>query len=342
MRLPNGFGSIHKLSGKRRKPYRARVTTGWDINGKQIYLTVGYFETYKEAFSSLAEYHNNPYKFTQKDITLEYVYEKWWATKKDSISKSSITGYNSAYKNCERIKNMPFNEIKLYHLQEIVDSMENRWGANKKFKVLFNQLYDFAIANDLASKKYSSYINLGEKTTKIERHPFTGDEINKLWENVGRMEYIDVILIYIYTGFRPSELLEIKKNNGVNLEEQYLMGGSKTKAGKDRIVPIHHKILPFIENWYYKENDYLIFNSKNEKMKYRNWKDEKFNVIMKQLGMKHLPHDTRHTFATEMDNAGANKLCIQRIMGHASKDITDKVYTHKDIEELRKAIELLP
>ena len=74
-------------------------------------------------------------------------------------------------------------------------------------------------------------------------------------------------------------------------------------------------------------------------MLYRNWKDEKFGKIMEQLQMEHLPHDTRHTFATLGDNYNMNKLCIKRIMGHASKDITDKVYTHKDIEELKKEIE---
>ena len=42
-----------------------------------------------------------------------------------------------------------------------------------------------------------------------------------------------------------------------------------------------------------------------------------------------------------MDNAGANKVATQRIMGHASKDVTDKVYTHKDIDELLKAIDMI-
>lgn len=62
---------------------------------------------------------------------------------------------------------------------------------------------------------------------------------------------------------------------------------------------------------------------------------------MEQLGMDHKPHDCRHTFATLMDNAGENKVSIMRIMGHTSQDITDKVYTHKDIEQLKKAIDLI-
>ena len=55
----------------------------------------------------------------------------------------------------------------------------------------------------------------------------------------------------------------------------------------------------------------------------------------------HLPHDGRHTFASLMDTAGANKLAIKKIMGHASQDITDSVYTHKTEDELLKCIDML-
>jgi len=44
MRLPNGFGNINKLSGNRRKPYRARLFDGYTDEGKRIYKTLGYYE----------------------------------------------------------------------------------------------------------------------------------------------------------------------------------------------------------------------------------------------------------------------------------------------------------
>ena len=49
MRNPNGYGSIIKLSGKRRKPFAVRVTIGWNNNGKQIYKYIGYYKTKQEA-----------------------------------------------------------------------------------------------------------------------------------------------------------------------------------------------------------------------------------------------------------------------------------------------------
>ena len=48
MKLPNGFGSVFKLSGNRRNPYVARKTQGWEIDpatgkSKQIFTIIGYY-----------------------------------------------------------------------------------------------------------------------------------------------------------------------------------------------------------------------------------------------------------------------------------------------------------
>ena len=54
--------------------------------------------------------------------------------------------------------------------------------------------------------------------------------------------------------------------------------------------------------------------------------------------MDHKPHDCRHTFATLMSNAGADKISLQKIIGHANYATTANIYTHKDVTELKKAI----
>ena len=50
MRLPNGYGSIVKVSGRRRKPYRVRKTVGWEVipgteKVKRKFINIGDFET---------------------------------------------------------------------------------------------------------------------------------------------------------------------------------------------------------------------------------------------------------------------------------------------------------
>lgn len=59
---------------------------------------------------------------------------------------------------------------------------------------------------------------------------------------------------------------------------------------------------------------------------------------MKQINAKYTTHDCRHTCATLLDNAEANENAKRRILGHATGDVTDIVYTHKNLKQLRKAI----
>ena len=59
--------------------------------------------------------------------------------------------------------------------------------------------------------------------------------------------------------------------------------------------------------------EYLIYNRQNEQMKYNNYLNERFLPIMEQLNMKHKPHDCRHTFATLLNNAGANGTSIKKL-----------------------------
>ena len=63
---------------------------------------------------------------------------------------------------------------------------------------------------------------------------------------------------------------------------------------------------------------------------------------LEQLSVRKLtPHATRHTFISMEHRAGADKLSVKRIVGHASGDVTDKISTHVDLKKLRKAVEKL-
>lgn len=140
---------------------------------------------------------------------------------------------------------------------------------------------------------------------------------------------VDLILITIYTGLRPTELLEITTDN-VHLNEQYMIGGMKTEAGTDRVIPIADKILPLVKNRYDANRRFLVNNKYGNHYTYGSYVSANFNTVMNKLNMKHLPHDGRHTFASLMDDAGANEVCIKLIMGHSMRNnVTKGVYTHK-------------
>lgn len=341
MKKANGNGSVSKLSGIRRKPYIARVTLGWDEStGRQIRKTIGTYVTQKEAQKALIDYLDNPYDLDLSNILFKDVYEKWGKLKYPKVSHSAILGYQSAYNNVEKLHNMKIKDIKARHLQEAIDNCSKGQATKKKIKFLFGQMFAYAMQNDIITKDYSEFVDIGKASEESKREPFSNKEIELLWKHIDDIEFIDTILIMIYSGFRIGELLELETKN-IDLVNMTMTGGLKTEAGKNRLVPIHPKIFPLIEKRYNKDNQYLIINFKGKKMKYDNYYKEKFIPIMEQLNMEHRPHDCRHTFATLLSNANANATAIKKMIGHESYATTEKIYTHKDIEELRKNVELI-
>lgn len=138
---------------------------------------------------------------------------------------------------------------------------------------------------------------------------------------------------------RINELLDLKKEN-IFIEERYFIAGSKTEAGKNRLILLHKDLIPLIKRKYKEIDEYFIDN-KGKKIKYKTAR-LRFDYALKRIGLPpHKPHDTRHTFATLINNAGANSTAITNIMWHSDFKLIEKVYTHKDKTELIKAIDLL-
>lgn len=345
MKNPNGYGAIFKLSGKRRKPFAIRLTTGWSDEGKQLTKYIGYYTTRQEAMIALAEYNKNPYSL-ESNITFSEVYEKWSNEKYDTISKSNVKGYTAGYKACNDLYNIKFVEIKKAHLQGVIDTCGKNYPTLRKIKVFFNQLYRFAMENEICEKDYSEFVDIikykDKNPDKIDRSPFGKKEIKTLWEAYKDNEYIQIILMLIYSGVRISELLDLKKEN-INLDERYFdVIDSKTEAGI-RKVPISKKVLTFYENWLNKECEYLLCTKDNKHFNYRNYYDSYWSPLMEQLKMSsHKPHDTRHTCVSLLAQANVNQTIIKLIVGHSgAMNITEKVYTHFEVSKLVEAIDLI-
>lgn len=336
MKNPNGYGSVFKLSGNRRRPWCARVTAGWTDDGKQQYKILGYYEERAEALIELAKYNDNPYDLDNNKITFAEIYEKWSEEKFPKISQSNIRGYKTSYNKCVRLHGMPFKQIRKMHMQRVINENEHlSFQVRSKIKTLFIQLYKFALENDIVEKDYSRFVDTGEVTTKLVRMPFSDDEIETLWNNID-MPYVASVLIMIYSGMRVGELLKMKTKD-IDLENRIMIGGSKTKAGKNRAIPIHKKLVPLIDL----SNEYLVMSPKGKNFSYNNYIQRQFTPLMEKLGMDHLPHDCRHTTATMLDNAEISRTIIKLILGHTSSDLTERVYTHKTNEQLVAAIDKL-
>lgn len=212
----------------------------------------------------------------------------------------------------------------------------------KKIKNLFNQLYKFAMQNDLCGKDYSKYVDINQYRDKnpnaYNRQPFNKAEIQKVWDWKDTNEYFTVILMLIYSGVRIGELLDLKKEC-VNLAERWFdITASKTEAGI-RKVPISEKIVPFFEYWMNKNDcEYLLSTPEGKHFEYRNYYDSYWTPLVEQMGMKHRPHDTRHTCVSLLTVARVQDKIIKKIVGHKGQSVTEVVYTHFEIQELIESI----
>lgn len=345
MRLPNGFGNVSKLPGNRRKPYRARVTAGWltDDAGRQHqqFKTIGYYATREEGLLALCDYHKQPELPSNKD-SFSQVYDLWSKEHYPKISKSNVRGYISAFENCFELHDLIFADIRRIHLQHVIDCSTKNYPVLRRIKILYSQLYKYAMQNDICEKDYSQFVDVAQykdrNPNSYSRQPFSKKEIDTLWESSSHNQGATIVLMMIYSGCRIGELLELKKED-VHLKEKYFyIEHAKTSSGV-RYVPIADKVFPFWKWWYEKSDSiYLLSGSQAANLSYHNFYEAYWKPLMAKLKMSHLPHDTRHTCITLLTIAKVDDKVIRKIVGHKGQNVTEIVYTHFEIKELKKAI----
>lgn len=376
MKLPNGYGSVAKLSGNRRKPYIARVTLGW-VHDKetdkmvQNRIPIGTYKTKKEALQALAEYAANPYDIQNDNLTLAELYQKWTDDYFPTLgSESSQRTIISAWRYCHAIHDMRVKDIRARHIKGIMedgyiisDRGKNAGGKTKasagtksRIKSMFNLMLDYALEYELIDKNYARTFDLSHDIIKEKEETtrghiiFTDAEMQALWDHVDSLRFVDWILIQCYMGWRPQELAKLKIEN-VHLEEGYVIGGMKTDAGKNRIVPIHSKIAILVKKNYDTATDLgseYLFNDPSAvkggmTITYDKYAG-RFTKIISALHLRkdHRPHDPRKTFITMAKKAGVDEYVIKRLIGHRITDITEAAYTERDVDWLRKELEKIP
>lgn len=336
MKHPNGYGSVVKLSGNRRKPYAVRKTAGWNEKGYPVYLNIGYFSTKEEGLIALAEYNKLPWDIEREKTTLGELFELWQEKKAQKLGKSNQRNLKSAYKHIRCLENMKYNDIRSFHMQDCIDNCGYGYSTQWAIKNLWRHLDKFAFELDIIRKRYSEILT-ADSVPETNRIPFTDEEVEQLWKAENE-PWVDSVLVFLYTGMRISELLGTETEN-VDLENGFIKGGIKTKAGKNRIIPIHPKIMGIVKKYVSAGNEYLL-SIDGKRLSFASYYGF-WNVIMKKYGMKHTPHECRHTFESRLDSAGANRRCIDLLMGHTSKDVGNRVYNHKTLKELKEAIEMI-
>lgn len=340
MRKPNGYGSIKRLSGRRRRPFVFVIS----VDGKQ--KPVEYFSTQVEAEIFQADYNKLHFhrSLPRHQITLAELYHRWLPAHiaDTDPSDSALASYANSFKHLSCLQYEPFQNLKYIDYQRVLDGMRKSglsYSSLKKVRSLVSLLGKYANKIELTNKSYAPLLSIGKNKAIRPHKPFSRQKINRLWQHVCEPG-VDTVLILLYTGMRVGELLALQKTE-VNLRQGYVrITKSKTVSGI-RTIPIHHRVLPLISKRMKFLGSNLITDSEGKPYNYSLycilWRE-----VMHSINADgHTTHDCRHTVATLLDNAGANETAKRRILGHAGGDVTERVYTHKGLRQLRKCIELL-
>lgn len=340
MRKPNGYGSIKKLSGSRRRPFVFVVSVG----KKQ--KPVEYFTTQIEAEIFQADYNktHNHRSLPDHRVTLAELYHRWLPahTANTAPSQSTLDSYSNSFKHLAQLHYEPVQNLKYMDYQRVLDGMRKSglsYSSLKKVRSLVSLLEKYANKIELTNKSYAPLLSIGKNKAIRPHKPFSRQKINRLWQHFGEPG-VDTVLILLYTGMRVGGMMHLQKSD-VNLRQGYIrITKSKTVSGI-RTIPIHHRILPLISKRMKFLGSNLITDLEGNPYNYSRYCILWREVMHSINADSHTAHDCRHTVATLLDNAGANETAKRRILGHAGGDVTERVYTHKGLRQLRKCIELL-
>lgn len=186
MRNPNSHGTVYKLQGKRRRPWIARVTTGWTPEGKQIRQIIGCFATKTEGMDALALHRVSPVS-PKADVTLGKLYEEWSSVKYKYISKATVNNYKASWKYLSKHEGVKFKDLRTAHFQAVIDQCyKNKMSRStlEKIRSVAIMLYNYALENDIINKNYAKFIKL-PKIEKVEKKRFSDIEIKKIEEATG-------------------------------------------------------------------------------------------------------------------------------------------------------------
>ena len=298
MKLPNGFGSVYKLSGRRRRPWVAAKTFGWEFDEKgqkvkKKQQAIGYYATRQEAMTALVQYNENPYDLNFNKTTFSEVYEKWSEEYFPTLSNaSSIRTITAAYKYCTPLYDMRIKDVRVEHLEGTIHSANVGSSTKGRMKSLFNLMYKWAMKHELVDKNYAALCDgVKRERPTIVRIPFSEQEITALMEHP-EIPFADMVLIGIYSGWRPQELAVLKVAD-VDLDNMTYTGGLKTDAGRNRLVPIHPLVADLVRKNYNQAvgmgSKYLFNDPDGQQGTYLTYDKYRgrFKKVMARLGMDH-------------------------------------------------------
>lgn len=320
----NGHGSVYKRGDK----WAAEVTLGYylDESGKRkrkVRRKCG-FEKKKDALAFLETLRSSaapPQASTVADL-----YAMYHAEAERKLSHSKLQAYEIAWKKISGLVGFrKITALTVPELQQVTDAAGSSYYTKRDIKNLLSHLYGIAIRDDMTDKNRAQYIQLPQHET-AERTIFSEDEIAVLWSHSDQY-VVQHILVMIYTGMRPAEILGLKVEN-IQLAEHYMTGGVKSRKSKARKIIIPDRIAQTVAQLVRAaEGDRLSNYTKHGF--YDAW-----NACREALSLRAelTPYCCRHTYITRLTALKVSPAMLQELVGHEDYETTLE-YTHLSIAD---------
>ncbi|MBO7709896.1 MAG: tyrosine-type recombinase/integrase [Lachnospiraceae bacterium] len=356
----NGTGTAYY--SQQYRYWVAQVITGWRISADDkplvpIKRTKGGFKTRDKALQYcpvlLAEHTGEQ----PDEMTLQQVYDAWEPWYAPRVDPSTMASYRAAYNYYASLRDMPITEITADDLQGCMDACPRGKRTKQNMKVVAGLLWKYAKSKHIVSQIESETLFTG-RGQSVKRDALTDIEVEKICQAIGQHRYAEYIYCLCYLGFRPGEMLELRKDQVVDHKGTlFIIEGKKTEAGRGRTVPVHHKIEDIIRDRLMVPGTNLVFPmykfgkpSKKapvplftgfKQMTDNYFRESVFKRICAALGIAEgkVPYAARHTFSNKLKHASGDDIDKARLIGHSDYTFTQTKYQTTDLDELKSVVE---
>jgi integrase len=304
----------------------------------QVYRTKGGFPT-KTAAERYCVVLKTTGNIPRVSDTFQQTYERWQAEYESRIAPVTMSTYKAAWKYFADVYYRPIVDLTVSELQGCINSCEKGRSTLNDMKTVCSLVFRYAIVNRLVAENPAQFLYVNTKK-KGTRPAFTADELKKIEQAVGKVPYADYVFFMCYTGFRPNEMLSLKKD-AYDSAHKALIGGFKTEAGRNRIVPVHAKLQGVLQERMAFNSEYIFPKADGTLMDDEHFRKYCFVPLMKTLGITdRVPYSCRHTFANLLKNVKGSDTDKAALIGHSDASMT-KYYQSADYDSLRAIIDNL-
>lgn len=324
LKRSNGTGTVYKLQGRRKRPWVAAKNR----------VVIGYYERKTDALEALE-------RLSGKDLTERYnmtfaeVFADWKSEHYKEIGPKGVESYERAFAVFSPLHEKKFRDLRTIDFQGVLDThMKKSRSTVSKYKQLITQMSQWAIREEICTTNFAKFVHLPENIKK-EKEVFSEDDIQKL--ETDNSETARIILMLLATGMRIGELFSLPLDH---YHETYVVWGSKTEAGRNRVIPIRPEGREHFAYFAEHADGPLLLSGYTGDKVAANFRERNYYPLLEKLGIdRKTPHATRHTYTSRAVKEGTPPEILQKILGHADYSTTANVYTHIDIDTIIKSVD---